>query len=88
MSRFGVLERLREQWLAAAGLALALIALALGLLPGGGDARVSVLALRHAIPAGGIRAACATWSRCRSRPPIARPSMLGVARRARRGAAR
>jgi len=54
VSRFGVLDRLREQWLAAAGLALALTALVIGLLPGGADARVSVLALKHAIPAGGF----------------------------------
>jgi hypothetical protein len=52
--RFGVLERLREQWLATAGLALALMALVIGLLPGGSDAQVAVLALKHAIPAGGI----------------------------------
>jgi hypothetical protein len=52
--RFGVLDRLREQWLAAAGLALALIALAIGLIPGGSEAHVAVLALKHAVPAGGV----------------------------------
>ncbi len=54
MSRFGVLDRLREQWLAAAGLALALTALVLGLLPGSGKSRTAVLALRHAVAAGEV----------------------------------
>jgi hypothetical protein len=55
VSRFAVLDRLREQWLAAAGLALALLALVLSLLPaGGGTPRTTVLALRHALPAGQI----------------------------------
>ena len=55
MSRFAVVDRLREQWLAAAGLALALVALVLALLPAGGGApRTAVLALRHALPAGQI----------------------------------
>jgi hypothetical protein len=54
VSRFGIRDRLREQSLAAAGLALALTALALGLLPGGGGARVEVLAVTHAIAAGGF----------------------------------
>jgi hypothetical protein len=54
VSRFGIVERLREQWLAATGLALALLALVLGAIPSGGEPAVSVLALRHAVPAGGI----------------------------------
>jgi hypothetical protein len=54
VNRFGVLDRLREQWLAAMGLALALMALALGLLPGSGKAQTEVLALRHAVAAGEI----------------------------------
>jgi hypothetical protein len=49
-----VLDRLREQWLAATGLALALMALALGLLPGSGTPQTDVLALRHAVAAGEI----------------------------------
>jgi hypothetical protein len=49
-----VLDRLREHWLAATGLTLALIALALGLLPGSGEPQTSVLALRHAVSAGGV----------------------------------
>lgn len=52
MSRFGVLERLREQWLAAIGLALGVLALALAATPSAAAPEVSVLALRHAIPAG------------------------------------
>ncbi len=54
MSRFGVVERIREQWLAASGLGLAMLALVLGAIPSGGDPAVSVLVLRHAVPAGGI----------------------------------
>jgi hypothetical protein len=54
VNRLGGLERLREHWMAAAGLALALVALALGLAPGGGEPRTAVLALRHAIAAGGV----------------------------------
>jgi Flp pilus assembly protein CpaB len=55
VNRFGVVERVREQWLAATGLALALLALVLGLSPaGGGASSTTVLALRHAVPAGGI----------------------------------
>ncbi len=54
MNRLGELDRLREHWLAAAGLALALVALALGLAPGSGEPRTAVLALRHAIAAGGV----------------------------------
>ena len=54
MIRFGVLGRLREHWLAATGLALASIALALGLLPGGGRPETTVLALRHAVGKGEI----------------------------------
>jgi hypothetical protein len=52
--RFGVFERLREQWLAAAGLALALLALVLAAIPSGATPMATALALRHAIPAGGI----------------------------------
>ena len=52
MNRFAVLDRVREQWLAAAGLALALLALVLSLLPASGESRTAVLALRHALPAG------------------------------------
>ncbi|MDX6541766.1 MAG: hypothetical protein QOI71_3376 [Gaiellales bacterium] len=54
MSRFGVLARLREQWLAATGLGLALLALVVGAIPSGGAPAAAVLALRHAMPAGGI----------------------------------
>jgi hypothetical protein len=54
VSRFGVLDRVREQWLAATGLALALLALVLGLLPGTGESQTAVLALRHALAAGEI----------------------------------
>ena len=61
MSRFGALDRLRERWLAAAGLVLASIALVLGLLPDGGEPQTTVLALRHALAAGRDRAC----GRCR-----------------------
>jgi Flp pilus assembly protein CpaB len=54
VTRFGVLDRVREQWLAATGLALALLALVLGLLPTGGEPQTAVLALRHAVAAGAI----------------------------------
>ena len=54
MSRFGSLDRLREHWLAAVGLALALIALVIGLAPGGAEPATAVLALRHAVPAGSV----------------------------------
>ncbi len=47
------LARARDDWLAATGLALALLAIALGLVPAGGE-RITVLALRHAVPAGGV----------------------------------
>ena len=49
-----MLDRLREQWLAATGLALALLALALGLRPASGEAQTAVLALRHPVAAGEI----------------------------------
>jgi len=52
--RFGLLDRLRERWLAATGLALALVALALAVLPGGGEPETAVLALRHSLAAGAI----------------------------------
>jgi hypothetical protein len=54
VSRFAILDRLRDQWLATGGLALALLALVLALVPSGGDATSTVLAARHAIPAGGV----------------------------------
>jgi hypothetical protein len=54
MSRLGALDRLREHWLAATGLALALIALVLALAPGGSEPQTTVLALRHAIAAGSV----------------------------------
>ena len=54
MSRFGAIDRLRDHWLAATGLALALMALVLGLLPGGGEPKTAVLAVRHAVAAGEI----------------------------------
>jgi hypothetical protein len=52
--RFGLLDSLRDRWLAATGLALALMALALGLLPGGAEPQTAVLALRHSLAAGAI----------------------------------
>ena len=54
MIRFGLVDGLRDRWLAATGLALALIALTLGLLPGGGEPQTAVLALGHSLPAGAI----------------------------------
>jgi hypothetical protein len=54
VSLFGVLDRLRERWLAATGLALASIALALGLLPGSSRPETTALALRHALGKGEI----------------------------------
>ena len=54
MIRFGLLDSLRDRWLAATGLALALMALALGLLPGGAEPQTAVLALRHSLAAGAI----------------------------------
>jgi Flp pilus assembly protein CpaB len=54
MSRLGSLDRLREHWLASCGLALALIALALGLTPGSGEPETAVLALRHSVAAGAV----------------------------------
>ena len=54
MSRLGSLDRLREHWLASCGLALALVALALGLTPGSGEPETAVLALRHAVAAGAV----------------------------------
>jgi hypothetical protein len=54
VSRFGALDPLREHWLAATGLALALMALVLGLLPGSAEPKTAVLVLRHAVAAGGI----------------------------------
>ena len=54
MSRFAILDRMGDRWLATGGLVLALLALALALIPSGGGAKRSVLAVRHAIPAGGI----------------------------------
>jgi hypothetical protein len=54
VSLFGVVDRVREQWLAATGLALAALALVLGLLPAGGEPQTAVLALRHAVAAGDI----------------------------------
>jgi hypothetical protein len=54
VNRLGVLDRLREHWLAATGLALALSALALGLLPGSGEPQTAMLALRHAVAAGSV----------------------------------
>jgi hypothetical protein len=47
------LARARDDWLAATGLALALLAIALGLVPAG-SGRIMVLVLRHAVPAGGV----------------------------------
>jgi hypothetical protein len=54
VSRFGALDPLREHWLAATGLALALMALVLGLLPGSAEPKTAVLVLRHAVAAGEI----------------------------------
>ena len=54
MSRLGVFDRLREHWLAACGLALALLALGLGLAPGNAEPETAVLALRHAVAAGAV----------------------------------
>jgi hypothetical protein len=54
LSRFSLLEPLRDRWLAALGFALALAALALGLVPQHGGAQTTVLALRHALSAGEI----------------------------------
>ena len=55
MNRAAVaLDRLREQWLAASGLGLALVALVLGLLPGRSEPQTVVLAMRHAVAVGGI----------------------------------
>jgi hypothetical protein len=55
VSRFGALDRVREQWLAATGLALALLALVVGLLPAGGrEPQTAVLALRHAVAPGAL----------------------------------
>jgi hypothetical protein len=69
------LDRVREQWLAAAGLGLALVALLLALVPGGSHSETDVLALRHAVAAGAIVQASDVVS-----VPIARadrtPSML------------
>jgi len=52
--RFGGAARLREQWLAASGLALAAVALVLALLPGSSDPRATALVLRHAVAAGAV----------------------------------
>lgn len=54
MSGFRALAGWREHWLAASGLVLALIALALALVPAGGEPQTMVLALRHAVDAGGV----------------------------------
>jgi hypothetical protein len=54
VNRFAALDRVRERWLGATALALALLALVLGVLPGGSEPRTTVLALRHAIAAGGV----------------------------------
>jgi hypothetical protein len=54
VSRFALIDRLREQWLASAGLTLAVLALVLSLVPGGGEPHTAVLALRHAVAAGAI----------------------------------
>ena len=47
-----MLDRWREHGLAATGLALALIALALALVPASGEPQTTVLALRHSLDAG------------------------------------
>jgi hypothetical protein len=54
VGRFSLLDPLRDRWLAALGFALALAALALGLLPQGGGAQSTVLALRRPVAAGEI----------------------------------
>jgi hypothetical protein len=54
VSRVGGLDRLREHWLAACGLALALVALGSGLAPGNAEPKTAVLALRHAVAAGAV----------------------------------
>ena len=54
MNRLAGFDRVREHWLAAAGLALALVALVVGLLPASAEPKTTVLALRHAIAAGGV----------------------------------
>jgi hypothetical protein len=54
VSRFGVLDGLRDNWLASVGLVLAGLSLVFGLLPGHGAARTTVLAARHALAAGAI----------------------------------
>jgi hypothetical protein len=54
VSRFSLLDPLRDRWLAALGFALALAALALGLVPQHGGAQTTVLALRHGLAAGEI----------------------------------
>jgi hypothetical protein len=54
VNRFGAVDRVREHWLAAVGLALALISLVIGLSPGGAEPGTSVLALRHAMAAGSV----------------------------------
>jgi Flp pilus assembly protein CpaB len=54
VSRFCALDRWREHWLATTGLALALIALALALVPASGEPQTTVLALRHSVDAGGV----------------------------------
>jgi hypothetical protein len=51
---FRAADRLRELWLAASGLALALLALLLGLMPGNAEPQSEVLALRHGVVAGGV----------------------------------
>jgi hypothetical protein len=76
VNRFGAFDRVREHWLAATGLALALMALALGLLPGSGEPQTAVLAVRHAVAAGAVVRAADVVA-----VPIAAsdrtPSMLG-----------
>lgn len=54
MNRLAGLDRMREHWLAATGLALAMLALVLGLLPASDEPRTVVLVLRHAIAAGAV----------------------------------
>ena len=72
MNLVGMVERVREQWLAAAGLSLALLALVLGSLPGGSEPETGVLALRHSIAAGGV-VVRPTSSSCGSARRTARP---------------